>query len=60
MPAHRIQEKPSSVKFADVAGQDAACGENFIGHVGISIENREDLTNLSRVLRLAHMGCARD
>jgi hypothetical protein len=56
MPAHRIQDKPSSIKFADIAGQDAACGKSFIGHVGISIENRDDLTNSSRVLRLAHMG----
>jgi len=56
MPAHRIQDQPSAIKFADIAAQDAACGENFIGHVGISIENRDDLTKSSRVLRLAHMG----
>ena len=56
MPAHRIAEKPSKIKVADVAGQDAACGEDFIGHVGISIENRDGLTYSSRVLRLVHMG----
>lgn len=56
MPAYRIGSVPSSVSHWDVAGQDAASDEHFIGHIGLSIEQRDDLTFSSRVVHLAHMG----
>ena len=56
MPVYRIGGEASSVSLWDVAGQDAACGDRFIGHVGLSVEERDDLTVTSNVVRLAHMG----
>jgi hypothetical protein len=54
MPAQRLGNQPVSVRKYDVAAQDSDATPDFVGHVGLSDEQRDDVRSDSEI-SLVHM-----
>ena len=55
MPAERIRDEPVAVQRFDVAGLDSSAAPEFISHVALAGEERDDLTRDFSEVRLTHM-----
>lgn len=55
MPAQRLGSQPVSIQKYDVAAQDSATTPNFVRHVGLADEQRDDVRSNSEI-SLVHMG----
>ncbi len=54
MPAHRLTDRPMSIRKYDVAGRDSTSAQDFVRHVGLSAEEHAELRAADEI-PLVHM-----